>query len=453
MSDIHAGMDGEGSENSLQQEQVAAFGRLQRYTITELFGAYSHSIILDSREPTILTGSNGTGKSTILRTINMISGGNWSALSKIRFDQIRLDFELARLVVGHRKNGSISLRLDHLPHKVKTWEYAPKSDGILGEREEIIARWLGEEVPIDPMLLAEYSSSDVEEYRRIHNLLAHRQSEKPRWVEKIHQSFPALLVSDQRLTPERRMRPKKRGSGEAIQVVAAIETAVEHINAEVRRYQLLYGTESQNLDRDFPRRVFTAISSPIGYSSRESVMREFQEVQALRVSLAAAGLIDSSEAGESISDLPLESADSLALISTYISDTKKKLTTFEPLRRRLEPFMDFLRRHYKDKRVGIDTERGFRIFSERTGEEINPVQLSSGEQQMFVLSHKLLFESRPGTLVMIDEPELSLHVLWQATFVDDLTEISAVSGTYFMLATHSPTLIAGRSDLRRSLDA
>ncbi|MEU1863252.1 AAA family ATPase [Streptomyces gardneri] len=444
------GSPGDGDRpNEYTSKREDHFGILLHYTITELFGAYSHNFNLAGREPTILTGANGTGKSTILRTISLISRGDWTALSAIRFEQIRLEFESARLTVGRKKDGALSLRLDRPSARPKVWQHSPEPESLRREHEEIVTRLLAEDFIRDFSTFEEASGRE----RSIRNYLAHTKgANQPGWVEEIPKCFPTLLVSDQRLAPGRKTRPRKRGAGEVIEVISAIETAVQHINEEVQHYKLLYGTASQNLDRDFPRRVFTAIGSPGPFASPSQIARDFQQVQHLRASLAATGLIDATEVEESIYDLPLENPDSRSLISTYLTDTKEKLATFEPLRRRLEPFMAFLRRHYRDKVVGIDAQHGFRIFSEKTGEEIDPVQLSSGEQQMFILSHKLLFESSPGTLVMIDEPELSLHVLWQSTFVDDLTEISAVSGTYFMLATHSPTLIAGRNDLRRSLD-
>lgn len=81
-----------------------------------------------------------------------------------------------------------------------------------------------------------------------------------------------------------------------------------------------------------------------------------------------------------------------------------------------------------------------------------PSGLSSGEQQILVLAYEVLFRSESQTLVLIDEPELSLHVLWQDTFVEDLTRMGRVRSLQFILATHSPSLIGGRDDLKRSLD-
>jgi predicted ATP-binding protein involved in virulence len=42
--------------------------------------------------------------------------------------------------------------------------------------------------------------------------------------------------------------------------------------------------------------------------------------------------------------------------------------------------------------------------------------------------------------------------VWQDTFVEDLARMGAVRNLQFILATHSPSLIGGREDLKRSLD-
>ncbi len=72
---------------------------------------------------------------------------------------------------------------------------------------------------------------------------------------------------------------------------------------------------------------------------------------------------------------------------------------------------------------------------------------------MLVLAYQVLFLSLlHPILVLIDEPEISLHVLWQDRLVDQLTEMAVARDQTFILATHSPTLIGAREDLMRSLD-
>jgi predicted ATP-dependent endonuclease of OLD family len=58
-----------------------------------------------------------------------------------------------------------------------------------------------------------------------------------------------------------------------------------------------------------------------------------------------------------------------------------------------------------------------------------------------VLLFELLFEIEPATLVLIDEPEISLHIAWQAQFLDDLFEMAHLSQFDVLLATHSPDII------------
>ena len=73
--------------------------------------------------------------------------------------------------------------------------------------------------------------------------------------------------------------------------------------------------------------------------------------------------------------------------------------------------------------------------------------LSSGEQHELVLHYDLLFRVRPNILVLIDEPELSLHVAWQKRFLPDLLEIVATARFGVLIATHSPYIVGDYSDL------
>ena len=53
----------------------------------------------------------------------------------------------------------------------------------------------------------------------------------------------------------------------------------------------------------------------------------------------------------------------------------------------------------------------------------------------------------PQSLVLIDEPELSLHVGWQVNFLKDLQEVTKLADLDIMMATHSPDIIQDRWDL------
>lgn len=72
--------------------------------------------------------------------------------------------------------------------------------------------------------------------------------------------------------------------------------------------------------------------------------------------------------------------------------------------------------------------------------------LSSGEIQMFVILTHLYFNplAQKANVFIIDEPELSLHVHWQEKFVDSVIEANV--HIQHIMATHSPSIIAGKLD-------
>jgi predicted ATP-binding protein involved in virulence len=78
------------------------------------------------------------------------------------------------------------------------------------------------------------------------------------------------------------------------------------------------------------------------------------------------------------------------------------------------------------------------------GAQLELEMLSSGEQHELVILYDLLFRVPDNSLILIDEPELSLHVVWQEQFLDDLEEMAEISKFWAILATHSPQIIGDR---------
>lgn len=71
--------------------------------------------------------------------------------------------------------------------------------------------------------------------------------------------------------------------------------------------------------------------------------------------------------------------------------------------------------------------------------------LSSGEAQIFVILSHLSFSkaASQANVFIVDEPELSLHILWQEMFVDSVLE--ANPNIQYIMATHSPSVILDRT--------
>ncbi len=69
-------------------------------------------------------------------------------------------------------------------------------------------------------------------------------------------------------------------------------------------------------------------------------------------------------------------------------------------------------------------------------------ELSSGEQQLLTLALKLTAYAGDSTVILIDEPELSLHVSWQRAIPVMLEIVGSLTGCSMVVATHSPVVVA-----------
>lgn len=101
----------------------------------------------------------------------------------------------------------------------------------------------------------------------------------------------------------------------------------------------------------------------------------------------------------------------------------------------------------ESKKELIIEENGILKIKLFNGELANIFELSSGEKQILIMIAHLIFcedqiKKSPGIFI-VDEPELSLHMAWQQIFVDSILEASP--NTQFIMATHSPAIIADES--------
>lgn len=70
-------------------------------------------------------------------------------------------------------------------------------------------------------------------------------------------------------------------------------------------------------------------------------------------------------------------------------------------------------------------------------------QASSGELSLLFCFSSIAGEITDGSLVLVDEPELSLHPEWQAEFIPLLMNVfKHYKSCHFIISTHSPSIIA-----------
>lgn len=131
------------------------------------------------------------------------------------------------------------------------------------------------------------------------------------------------------------------------------------------------------------------------------------------------------------------------------SDYRDILSRFESLSdnaSRLAIFANSANELLQQKSLQLRREEGFRVI-DRLGREVPINKLSSGEQHVLVLLGLLLFNTDSSDLILIDEPEISLHPAWQEMFLQVVEKVVELNQCRIIMATHSPLLINGQWDL------
>ena len=83
--------------------------------------------------------------------------------------------------------------------------------------------------------------------------------------------------------------------------------------------------------------------------------------------------------------------------------------------------------------------RNITLFTNSSADKFDINELSSGEKQLFLRTLAIKMLNPENSIILIDEPELSLHPKWQQKIVDVYRKIG--KNNQIIIATHSPHIL------------
>ncbi len=428
--------------------------------VTGLFGYFDHKIPLKTKDRiTIIHGANGVGKTTILRLLHNLFAIKLSAIRRVPFSKVVVSFSPkgTLTVVRDPTDGKElpSLRLIYRSGKEKV-EYSVEEIAEKDLRRRIpmslIENLIGPLERVGPAEWLDRSTGDVLSLEEIlfrygdflPEDLRFFTTGVPEKIQRVLNETNVYLIETQRLftkSPQeaydvRRGRPESR---ERMTVEEYSDDLVNNIKNRLRES----GALSASLDRDFPRRLLE--TSLPEEATEEKIRILYAEQSKYRNRLMQAGLMKPEQ------QVPLPTGEleqiERKVLWIYLTDVQKKLVLFDTLLLRAELLGEIINSRFSYKKFELDAEEGFVFKSDHDGSRVPLRALSSGEQHELVLAYDLLFKTQKKALVLIDEPELSLHVTWQRKFLEDIGKIAELADLDFLIATHSPSIIHNRRDL------
>lgn len=422
--------------------------------IDGLFSRFNHEIkIIDGVN--IIIGDNGVGKTVCLNIINNIFNGDFGYLFDLDFRKIIISF-------GKEIWDITKQPLDGHSEYYEVYDSTNQKDFQIQ-----IANNLGhlhnvknEDIRIDlPSYYEKISENEwvdrrrgiIYEERELLNRPGVRKETKklPDWVTKRFRSVSVRLIDTQRIY-------RNENNGRNAEIGRTISKNVKDIADVIRREHSKASIISAQLDRTFPSRLIDMLSLHKIVTAQDT-LDKLTDVDDLTKSLNDVGLVEYKK-DFILKNLQYLDDPILTVLSLYADDMKNKLEAYSRLQGKLQLFLSIINSRFDNKQCVLSKDSEFKIITYKTegrvkkSKELAPTMLSSGEQNEFVLFYELLFNCSEKNFILIDEPELSLHIKWQQKMIEDLMNICNQNKLNILIATHSPDLIGNHWSLVQKLE-
>jgi energy-coupling factor transporter ATP-binding protein EcfA2 len=429
--------------------------RISRISIRGLFGYLDHDISLRVDEPTIFTGPNGVGKTNVLTLVEAALKLDIRGLVNLPFSRLDIVFDDGRSLVANRMlfaDGPTKLTMLAKRGNRRIGETFETTEDDVNELPDI-PRWieeLGDGRWYDSRQGTVIPSRLVE---RRYGVKLHQLSSRGRFelypeILSCVDELEPILIDTKRLDTLAADSASPPYSGETQQRprLTRIHQYIYQIRTQVEEARRASVVATQSADLSFASRALAAAHARVKvttlYERYNAIVEQYEDL---------------SQNGLAIGEAPLEIPENTTptirrILNVFLDDWEKRLEPLRPVNSKLN-----LLRRILDGKLAVTgkttrmTERGLLQFTDLRGKSIQVSKLSSGEQHLIALFAMLLFSARPASIVLIDEPEISLHAAWKHSFLDDISEVARLANLQIVLATHSSGIINGRWDLTEEL--
>lgn len=437
---------------------------IKRFEIEELFGIYNVNIPFKDNI-NIFVGENGLGKTTILNALNYIIQGDSESLAVIEFKKIILTLgDDTKIVITHDElmNNNISIR-----DRNRLYHYLPDDDYNFIARR-IMLEILKEKAPNmldDKMTREKIYDRIVRKYRydlppsileKIYNsVLKDKNFEKElkdSWEYKIYDYIKKwdriiYLPTYRRIeedfnsyienSPDKdyyRKDKKKRN-------FSYLQFGMDDVQESI---DMACSTLKNNTNEGFKAMTSNLLTNYVNINEKnEKLDFNYKNFDASTLDIVFSRLADKIDPSvkNKITDMLDENTVLEDKYHQYLISIISELTSIYEKNKQiddnLENFKNVCNTYLVNKSINYDKFKiECKVEQDNTKQPIMLKNLSSGEKQIISLFSKLYLNLEEKNIILFDEPELSLSILWQKKLVPDIINSNRCS--FMAIITHSP---------------
>lgn len=383
----------------------------------------------------LLTGPNGYGKTTLLKILYYLKEGQWYYFYKLPFEEIVIEFDngtkfkITELHDAHIQSDSKTEDVSN-PRRTLSFELIVKDEvqsKFLLQEEDIrnieinnpqtrnkFIRYVEDKNTLQDAL--EYLSQN----KNLYDFLSNKDG-----YDTIRMFVEALNVN---YIPANRIFSIENGNN-----VLSVKSISNQIKEKLRRANYRY----LNRVSEARSNIFENLLIGASDCAKEEYVEETLKLKEKVITMHKWGLIPFKDF------IPYQEGYG-KIFSVYLNEIKETLVLYEEIYNKLKKFSSLLgKKNFVNKTIEYSPSRGILVKSTQ-GKPIDIDCLSSGEQNEIILLYNFIFQISSNSILLIDEPENSLHVEWQSVFYEELEEICNMNNIQVIVATHSPQIIGER---------
>ncbi|RYZ89100.1 MAG: hypothetical protein EOP06_09845 [Proteobacteria bacterium] len=443
------------------RSQIAGMNEahISRVSVKKLFGKYSFPDIylnVDGRSNAniaFLYGDNGVGKTTILKLIYSLlapqsNDGRRGILARTKFSSFSVEFSNGQVVKAARPEGEY------------IGPYSYEFRGPVVNNTFLVKPEPGGHVPatgIDPGLISALISVSptivfINDHRTV-------RSTYPPWDAKNY-------LRHTRRAPHGVMyQYDESGGATPIDVDSIVNTGLDSILAQTHDFITDRAIRTNSRANVGVGKVYVDIATAVASSSRRTsgisdrklatFLDRLAKLQSKLVEFSKYGLLEGQHL-DMISGVVSQAAQGrraalMDVLEPYVSSIEKRIDSNAELLDIMSSFELCLNRFLNKKSLTFRLGQPIR-FVDDDQHTIPAAELSSGERHLVYLCCASLLSRDRNTLILVDEPELSLNYKWQRALVESLLSLAA-DRSQFIMATHSFEIISKYRDNAVELDA
>lgn len=415
---------------------------IKSINITGLFGEHDHQInFLENVH--VIMGPNGVGKTCILALLHALYSGDVLKLFDIKYQRIEITYSSGEKIevdrIGKEDGDYLALtKFDKEGHIIESSANISDKGYIRDVMRFKDSDEYGDVVlPNRGRRIVDFKLMEREKLFIIENI--------PRYnvLHLLRKDLQTQYIPAQRL----QMNIDNKRVIERINYISReVEKKLVSTTEEVAK-------KSNMLDQTFPERLLEVLGDNKIIFAKRRLYELIDEIKKDNETLLSVGITSTAQTSltKYIVDRKIKEKHTLKVLGLYLRDYLEKIQSYIQLANKLQLFLGTLSEHFLNKKLVIGANKKLTALSTITHEEIPLDRLSSGEQNELILFYYLIFECDEKHLVLIDEPEISLHIAWLDKLLPIFRKIASENNLQMLIATHSPDFVGSNTDILQIL--